>query len=223
MSSLFLLAALLPPLDAKPLVDGGSHPGADCLFKEPFHTSRVQGSPEQVQVSDEALVERLSRGDRAALGVLYERYASSVKRVTWSLLRDESLADDAVQEVFLEAWRRAESFDPGRGSVRAWLSVRARSRCLDRLRKSGRRGEVELDTASECLESRAEQKMDTVHLPQAFSRVSDEEREVILLGYFEGLTSAEIAERLGLPQGTVKSRTRSAMQKMRGFWEEQGK
>jgi RNA polymerase sigma-70 factor (ECF subfamily) len=172
-----------------------------------------------VDSTDSSLIERLCRGDRAALGVLYERYASDVKRVTWALLRDESHADDAVQEVFLEAWRKADSFDASRGTVRAWLIVRARSRCLDRLRKSGRRAEVEWEGQGSYTPATVEQYVDTIHLPRAFSCVNDQEREVLLLGYFEGLTSAEIAIRLDLPQGTVKSRTRTAMEKMREFLE----
>lgn len=177
-----------------------------------------------VDSSDASLIERLCRGDRAALGALYERYASDVKRVTWALLRDEAHADDAMQEVFLEAWRKADSFDASRGTVRAWLIVRARSRCLDRLRTSGRRAEVQWDGEGSDLQgsgaqSTVDESADTVHLPRAFSCVNSEEREVLLLGYFEGLTSAEIATRLGLPQGTVKSRTRTAMEKMRAFWE----
>ena len=184
-----------------------------------WNTIGVRVTSREVEQPDASLIERLCRGDREALGLLYQRYASDVKKVTWALLRDEAHADDAVQEVFLEAWRKADTFDESRGTVRAWLVVRARSRCLDRLRKTGRRSEVSLKDQDSRFESTVEQHVDTVHLPRAFSCVNSEEREVLLLGYFEGLTSAEIALRLGLPQGTVKSRTRTAMEKMREFWE----
>jgi RNA polymerase sigma-70 factor, ECF subfamily len=184
-----------------------------------WNTMSAQVTPRHVESSDSSLIERLRRGDREALGVLYERYAADVKRVTWALLRDEAHADDAVQEVFLEAWKKADLFDASRGTVRAWLIVRARSRCLDRLRKRGRRAEVQWDGEGAHSQVSIEQHVDTVHLPRAFSCVNSEEREVLLLGYFEGLTSAEIAVRLDLPQGTVKSRTRTAMEKMREFWE----
>lgn len=193
--------------------------GGAALELVRWNTKSAQVKSKEVELTDASLIERLCRGDREALGILYQRYASDVKKVTWALLRDEAHADDAVQEVFLEAWRKAEMFDASRGTVRAWLVVRARSRCLDRLRKSGRRGEVSFEDQGAPLESAVEQYVDTVHLPRAFSCVNSEEREVLLLGYFEGLTSAEIGERLDLPQGTVKSRTRTAMVKMREFWE----
>lgn len=188
-----------------------------------FQVMQAAARVVNVDVPDETLMTRLARGDRAALGVLYQRYAVDVKRVAMLLLREEAQADDVVQEIFLEAWRRAESFDATRGTARTWLVVRARSRCLDRLRKTGRRAEVQLEVEGQGVDTQLDNKVDTLHLPRAFSRLNDDERAVLLLGYFEGLTSAEIADRLALPQGTVKSRTRTAISKIREFWEKEKK
>lgn len=171
--------------------------------------------------TDEELVEKMTRGDQAALGQLYERYAADIGRLTVSLLKDAALAADTVQDVFLEAWHRADQFDRTRGTVRAWLIVKARSRCLDRLRARTNKKEVSLTDTGRGKIGSVEQSIDAMHLPEALMHVSPEERDILLLGYFEGLTCEEMSQRLGIPVGTVKSRTRSAMEKLRNFWETQ--
>jgi RNA polymerase sigma-70 factor (ECF subfamily) len=169
---------------------------------------------------DEQLVERMARGDQSALGLLYERHAADVLRVCKSLLRNEAQAADLVQDVFLEAWRRADQYDELRGTVRAWLMVRTRSRALDRLRSQATKREVALSDTSRGKMGSTEPEVNQMHLPKAFERVSEEERAVLMLGYFEGLTCAEMSERLQIPVGTVKSRTRTAISKLRDFFEE---
>ena len=129
-------------------------------------------------------------------------------------------SEDVLHDVFLEAWQKAASYSEERGTVGAWLSLRARSRAIDRRRSAPRNRAVTLEALGP--EGPVDPALDPARiqdqrrLSQAFAVMSAEEQQVIVLGYFEGLTSSEIAEQLGTPVGTVKSRTRSALVKLRG-------
>jgi RNA polymerase sigma-70 factor (ECF subfamily) len=175
--------------------------------------------PSAAPGSDEELLLQLTRGNRAALAALYRRHAPLVQTLALRVLRSETEARDLVQDVFLEVWRHAASYDPSRGPVRGWLLLRTRSRALDRLKSKGRANTVALeDSEAPILVTAPEQQdhaVDARRLPSALTKVSEQEREVLCLGYFEGLSSSEIAERVGVPLGTVKSRTRSALEKIR--------
>ena len=172
-----------------------------------------------LDAEDSELVLRMARGDRDALGTLYERHAGRLFAVLLKVLGERAEAEDLLHDVFLEAFRRANDYSPARGTVSAWLALRARSRALDRRRSAPRARSVTLDAGD--LPERDDPAADPgrIHdqkrLGDAFSVLSAEEREVILLGYFEGLSSSDMAERLGKPIGTVKSRTRSALEKLR--------
>lgn len=179
-----------------------------------------RATPKSMDPGDVDLVARMARGEQAALGILYERYSGDVLRVAHALLRNEAQAADLVQDVFLEVWKRADQYEESRGTVRAWIVVRTRSRALDRLRSQTTRKEVSLSDPHAGSGASVEMEMSEVHLPRAFQAVSAEERAVLMLGYFEGLTCVEMSERLSIPVGTVKSRTRTAMMKLRAFFEE---
>lgn len=170
--------------------------------------------------SDPTLVSRMARGDRAALSELYARHAPRLLAITAGILRDRAEAEDVLHDVFLEAWKSAASYTEERGTVSAWLSLRARSRAIDRRRAPAHARAVSLEASGRALEvdpSLEPGRMgDHERLARALSALSAEEQEVIVLGYFEGLSSSEIAERLHKPVGTVKSRTRSALGKLRG-------
>lgn len=170
--------------------------------------------------TDPLLVARMARGDRAALSLLYARHAPRLLALTAGVLRDRVEAEDVLHDVFLEAWKSAASYAEERGTVSAWLSLRARSRAIDRRRSPGRTRAVSLEGSGQepTLDPGLDPARTSDHerLARALSALSREEQEVILLGYFEGLSSSEIAERLQKPIGTVKSRTRSALGKLRG-------
>ncbi|HTQ08130.1 MAG TPA: sigma-70 family RNA polymerase sigma factor [Polyangiaceae bacterium] len=174
----------------------------------------------ELEQADAALVARMARGDRAALSALYTRHAPKLLALLIQILRDRSEAEDVLHDVFLEAWQKAATYAVERGTVGAWLSLRARSRAIDRCRAAprtravpleGSDGEGPIDPSVDPARIRDHQR-----LSKAFTVMTPDEQEVIVLGYFEGLSSSEIAEKLGAPIGTVKSRTRSALQKLRG-------
>jgi RNA polymerase sigma-70 factor (ECF subfamily) len=170
--------------------------------------------------SDASLVARMASGDRAALGALYGRHAGRVFALLLKILGDRAEAEDLLHDVFLEAWRHAGDYAAERGTVSAWLVLRARSRAIDRRRSVPRTRSVPLEGAEPPERGDPAADPDRIsdqkRLGGMFSVMSVEEREVILLGYFEGLSSTEIAERISKPVGTVKSRVRSALEKLRG-------
>jgi RNA polymerase sigma-70 factor (ECF subfamily) len=185
-------------------------------------------------IDDGAVVRRIAAGDEAAFMSLYDGHATLLYGTSLRFLRDRDAAAEVVQETFLAAWQRAAQFDPARGSIAAWLLGIARNRALDRLRAEGRRptsaatvitpaslGREPLvpDRAapeSEQPEATADRRWLRALLRSVLAGMRPEEREVLVLAYDRDLSQAEIAEHLGLPIGTVKSRTRRALAVLRG-------
>jgi RNA polymerase sigma-70 factor (ECF subfamily) len=178
-----------------------------------------------VESDDEALVRRMADGDDQALGVLYDRWQAVVHGVVSRMLRQPDDVEDVVEETFWQAWRQAARFDRSRGAVQTWLLTIARSRALDRVRALRRRreeplegddGQVVVQQAAESdpgLDAEASERRRIV--AAALSGLPAEQREALELGYFGGLSQTEIAERTGQPLGTVKTRMRLALQKLR--------
>jgi RNA polymerase sigma-70 factor (ECF subfamily) len=164
----------------------------------------------------------MARGDRAALAVLYQRHAPRLLALGRGILGDLAEAEDLLHDVFLEAWRHSADFSSERGTVATWLALRTRSRAIDRRRAAPRVKRTDIDH-QELLEvsdplADPSRIVDRGKLRPALLCMSAEERQVIALGYFEGLSSSEIAERVGAPIGTVKSRTRTALEKLRDWF-----
>jgi RNA polymerase sigma-70 factor (ECF subfamily) len=159
----------------------------------------------------------LAEGDRDALGRIYDRHAAVLLALAQRILRNRREAEDLLHDVFVEAWKQAGSYDPARGSVAAWLRLRMRSRAIDRVRSARLSRGTTLDEAREpsTAPSHHESIADGRALHQALAVLPDEQANVLVLGYFEGLSSSEIAEREGIPLGTVKSRVAAAMAKLR--------
>ncbi len=177
-----------------------------------------EGLSEVPALSDAQLVQAMAGGDRSALAELYDRHAARLLATARRFLGTTSAAEDLVHDVLLEAWRRAESFDPDRGNALTWLLVRLRSRALDRLRRR-QRGYKALnslghtqtqDTAPDPL-----RRSEYAEVRRALRELPETHRQVVDLGYFAGLSMSEIAEELAIPLGTVKSRTAAALARLR--------
>jgi RNA polymerase sigma-70 factor, ECF subfamily len=156
----------------------------------------------------------IAAGSRPALGELYDRYAGIARAVAFRILANEQEAEDVIHDAFLEVWRRAPTYDPTRSSVRTWIMLLVRSRALDRRRSAVFRTSVSLDHASELASTAAEQH-DSPKVASLLNNLPEAQRTVLELGYFDGLSSTEIATRLSIPVGTVKSRVAAALAKLR--------
>ena len=168
---------------------------------------------------DRELVVAVSRGDRTALASLYDRYAPLMLGVARRMLGAAREAEDLVHDVFLEVWKRAGTYDSSRGTVRTWILMRLRSRALDRAKSAAVTRVVPVEparlgaTPGEVDDGQS--SPDHGVLRQTMSQLSQDQRTVLELAYFEGLTCVEIAARVGVPVGTVKSRTAAAMARLR--------
>lgn len=170
------------------------------------------------------LVLQIARGDRQAFGRFYDRYGSLVFTFAMRLLRVRSEAEDLLQEVFLQAWRQAATYSPERGSPEAWLVTITRSRAIDKLRSMRKREKsiartdtVEGTEIGARVESGAAQSEAKLVVQDALAGLPEAQRRVLELAYFDGLTQSEIAARLGEPLGTVKTRMRAGLERLRGL------
>ncbi len=197
------------------------------------------------EADDAVLVLAVAAGSEEAFGALYDRHAAGVHAVALRMTGDRGTAEEVVQETFLALWNRAEAFDPGVASLRTWLRSIARNRGVDRLRAAGRRpqlvalpggmGDDDVSASMERLDPDlavfggaardpdpvlAAEAVDTRELiVEALAGMPEDERTVIVLAYQQELSQSEIAERLGWPLGTVKTRTRRALGRLRSILE----
>ena len=176
---------------------------------------------EPSQIADNDLLRAVARGDESALAAIYDRYRLILFGLILRILNDRQDAEDVLQEVFLQVWRRAGDFDEARGRAFTWLVTIARSRALDRLRAAGSRTRRAEEAAQEPADEVGDAALDALNAEKsamvrnALAELTEEQRKVLLLAYFEGLTQTEIAERLGDPLGTVKTRIRSGLIRLR--------
>jgi len=180
--------------------------------------------PEPAPTSDNELLRAVARGDESALAQVYDRYRLILFGLIVRILHSREEAEDVLQEVFLQVWRRAKDFDEARGRAFTWLVTLARSRALDRLRSLGAR--ARLAEAAPPIEYIGDAATDVFQSEQAevirraLAQIPVDQRQALFLGYFEGLTQSEIAARLGAPLGTVKTRMRTGMAKLRELLQE---
>ena len=176
--------------------------------------------------SDNELAAKVAQGDEHAFLTLYDRYASRVHALTLRILGDPMLAEEATQDTFLKLWSRARLYRPERGSLLLWLLTIARRTALDRLRLESRRPVL---SDSDDPEKIWQIIPDVNTLPEesrwrslyfAVQSLQADQRKVIELAYYQGLSQSEIAEVLGWPLGTVKTRLRAAMDHLRHEWKE---
>ncbi|HZS08676.1 MAG TPA: sigma-70 family RNA polymerase sigma factor [Blastocatellia bacterium] len=183
--------------------------------------------PPPLEVSPEkrwpALIRGMARGDQSALSEFYDETSRLVFALALRMLNDRGAAEEVTLDVYWQVWRQAQKFDPARGTPLAWLMTIARSRAIDRLRSAAwTRHEKEPLEEARAVAADTHSPEDVAGLTEtrqlirrALDQLSPEQREVIEVAYFGGLSHQEIALKLGLPLGTVKTRIRSGMMKLR--------
>lgn len=167
-----------------------------------------------VPLSDDGLLlGRIQRGDEDAMAAIFDRYSKVIYSVALRVLRDPSAAEDVLQDIFMQVWRKPESFLPSRGSLGGWLAVIARNRSIDALRRRRPADEVEEMTLASPF-NLEEESVRTLMMERARGVIVElpaEQRRVIEMAFFDGLTHTEIAELTGDPLGTVKTRIRAGL------------
>lgn len=173
----------------------------------------------------DALVAQVAAGDRRAFAELYDRFSEQVFGLVRYVTRHEPTAEDVTQETFLKLWQKADSYRPGRGKFSTWLLTIAKRTAIDRLRKQDRRPDV-----AEAIDVEADWRPALSNpgsggdearwrsLYFALHDIPDEQRQAIALAYYQGMSHSQIASYLGIPLGTVKTRIRLGMQKLRRAW-----
>jgi RNA polymerase sigma-70 factor, ECF subfamily len=172
--------------------------------------------------SDEELLLRVARGDQAAFEALYDRFAGLVYGVVKRVVRDPSQSEEVAQEVLVEAWRIASRFDPERGTARTWLLTMAHRRAVDRVRseqssrdRTERIGTRDHQQAFDQVAEEVELRLEHRQVREALSVLTDLQREAVELAYYGGYTYREVAELLGAPLGTIKTRMRDGLIRLR--------
>lgn len=173
----------------------------------------------ELRPDDNFVMTRAADGDTIALGVLYNRHAATARQLAFRVLRDRDLAEDAVQEAFLDLWKTAEKFDPARSNVRGWICVLAHRRAVNLALREARRRTAdghagELDRESYSAEDAVMLRLEQRSVRAALAQLGDRHRELLELAYYGGLTQSQLAERFDLPLGTVKSRMFEALRRL---------
>lgn len=178
---------------------------------------RVPGVQTPRNENEAALIARIRAGEESAMADLYDRYSGIVYGVALRVLGDAAAAEDVLQEVFLQLWRNPQSFDANRGRLPAWLAVIARNRAIDYLRRRPPEQDIEGLAVSTGvnLESVTAQRQAVDKVRSVLSQLPPEQRRLLEMAFFEGLTHTEIAGRTGEPLGTIKTRIRNGLLALR--------
>jgi RNA polymerase sigma-70 factor (ECF subfamily) len=201
-------------------------------MEEELAAQRQQTEPAlaPVEPDDLQLLERIVAKDKEALDLLYTRYMTPVYALSLHMLKQPPLAEEVTQDVFLNIWLKAESFNASRGNPRSWIMSVTHHRVIDVIR-SRRRSDTMTDpegydtleripSLGPSVESQVTQRLDRERIVRALAALPDNQSEVIELAYFEGYSQSEMAKRLGQPLGTIKTRVRLAMQKLKAALQE---
>jgi RNA polymerase sigma factor (sigma-70 family) len=184
-----------------------------------IRSAQVESPP--AGVGDEALLSSIAAGDESALGEVYDRFGGEAYRLALRIVRDPEFAEDVVQDAFLSVWRWASSFDAERGTVRSWLLTLVHRRAVDLVKQEERRRKFRADlppervgvSATDAAASRSERG----RVQEAMRTLPEAERQALVLSYYGGLSQSQIAQRLGLPLGTVKSRAFNGLRRLRSL------
>jgi RNA polymerase sigma-70 factor (ECF subfamily) len=179
---------------------------------------------ELAHLSDEAVLALVARSEEAALAEIYDRFGAVAYGLALRVLRDEGLAQDAVQDAFLAVWRTTASFSPERGAARTWVLTLVHRRAVDLVRREERRRGDPLESAAEpasdeLTDQQAWLRFERERVQAALRRLPDQQREALELAYYGGFSQSQLAERLGEPLGTIKSRMHTGLARLRELLE----
>jgi RNA polymerase sigma-70 factor, ECF subfamily len=179
---------------------------------------------ELAHLSDEAVLALVARSEDAALAEIYDRFGAVAYGLALRVLRDEALAQDAVQDAFLAVWRTAASFSPERGAARTWVLTLVHRRAVDLVRREERRRGDPLESTAEpasdeLTDQQAWLRFERERVQAALKRLPDQQREALELAYYGGFSQSQLAERLGEPLGTIKSRMHTGLARLRELLE----
>jgi RNA polymerase sigma-70 factor (ECF subfamily) len=191
---------------------------------------RMQSAGAPTPDAAAGLLARIAAGDREAFGRFYDAFAGLALGLIRRILRDPAASEEVLQEVFWQIWQEAARYDPHRGSPEAWLVMRAKTRAIDRLRAMRRREKTFVAPVDEAVARTPEQPAENPGVVaerrglvrSALDGLPEPQRRVVELAFFEGLTQSEIASRLGEPLGTVKTRARLALERLRSLMKREG-
>lgn len=213
------MAVLVAPMDALVATRTPCRPVADPRPGDDGIRDRAARGY-QTQDDDADLLTRIGAGDADALSCLYERYKRATYSLARHLLNDAAAAEDVMQDVFLAIWRGAGAYDAGRGSARSWILAQAHHKSVDALRRRRLRTAPPLDERLADERDFADDALGRIaqeRVRRALDKLSPAQRQAVILAYYGGHTQQEIADRLHVPLGTVKTRIRDAMLKLRGL------
>jgi RNA polymerase sigma factor (sigma-70 family) len=198
-----------------------------ALLTSPPPTSGSKGPRGLAHLTDEALISLVASSDDGALAELYDRFGRVAYGLALRILRDEALAQDAVQEAFLAVWHSADRFLAERAKASTWILTLVHRRSVDLVRREDRRRGEPLERAPEAAttstaEDEAALGFQRRVVQEALRRLPAEQREALELGYYGGLTQSELAERLGQPLGTIKSRMFAGLTRLRDLLAQAG-
>lgn len=198
---------------------------AAVLPSPPAYSGSIMGT-NLAHLSDEALVALVARTDELALTELYERFGQTAYGLARRMLRDSALAEDAVQDAFLAIWRTAARFVPERAGARTWILTLVHHRAVDIVRREERRRTEAIDPRDEEAADSTEEivwlRFEQDRVQEALRALPDPQREAIELAYYGGYTQSELADRLGEPLGTIKSRMFAGLGRLRELLSEEG-
>jgi RNA polymerase sigma factor (sigma-70 family) len=196
-----------------------------ALSRNPVRAG-IGSDRELAHLSDEALIALVARGDDGALAELYDRFGAVAYGLALRIVRDAALAEDAVQEGFLTVWRNAARFVAERAKARTWILTLVHRRAVDLVRREQFRRTEPLqdvpETGGRTAQDEAWLRLERARVQEALKRLSDQQREAIELAYYGGFTQSELADRLGEPLGTVKSRMFAGLSRLRELLGEPG-
>jgi RNA polymerase sigma-70 factor (ECF subfamily) len=184
-------------------------------------------SADYLELEDRELIHRIALREKAALEALYDKYATAVYSLVMFMLRQEAVAEEVTQDIFLNVWLKASTYKPELGEARTWVMSITHHKAIDAIRSRQRALAMTEHIDSDTLElipsrqlstdEEVERNLDRERVLEALSTLPPAQREVIMLSYFEGYSQSEIAQRLQKPLGTIKTRVRLAMQKLRAM------